>query len=124
MTAFAEAAAAYKASRALDQRPAAVLAAVHQELALEISSAIAAYEAGGLDRMCRHAARSAQVLSALIAAVQGHSAEADVLAAGYARLRSALNCMLISPDDIKTIREGLDWTVSLSRSFCTEIGLK
>jgi hypothetical protein len=112
-----QAAAAYRASQALDSRPAAVLAAAHQQLAASFDAALSAYQARALDRMCRHNELSGRILMALIAAVEGRSAEADELAGRYRRLQMALNRMLFDPQEIETIRSGHNWLCDMSRSF-------
>lgn len=117
MSSAHHAAAAYRASQALDSRPAAVLAAAHQQLAASFDAALSAYQARALDRMCRHNELSGRILMALIAAVEGRSAEADELAGRYRRLQMALNRMLFDPQEIETIRSGHNWLCDMSKSF-------
>lgn len=112
-----QAAAAYRASQALDSRPAAVLAAAHQQLAVSFDAALSAYQERALDRMCRHNELSVRILTALIVAVEGRSAEADRLADMYRRLQTALNRMLFDAREIDTIREGHNWLCDMSKSF-------
>ena len=121
MTYAAKAASAYRSSQQLDQRPAAVLAAAHQELAIVLSSAIAAYRRRTLDEMCRHNARAVQLLCGLITALHGHSPEADRLAAHYIRLRSAVNMALLDANEINVLEEGVAWLRTMTRSFLTEL---
>jgi hypothetical protein len=115
--AAARAAAAYRSSQKLDQRPAAVLAAAHQELARTLTPAIAAYERRALDEMCRCNARAVQLLWALTMALRGRSPETDRLVQGYARLIDALNRLLYEPTAMKTLGEGLEWAKELTRMF-------
>lgn len=117
MSSSQHAAAAYRASQALDSRPAAVLAAAHQQLAVSFDAALSAYQARALDRMCRHNELSARILMALVAAVEGRSAEADELAGMYRRLQTALNRMLFDPREIDVIRSGHAWLCDMSKSF-------
>lgn len=122
MTGYASAAlAAYRTSQKLDQRPAAVLAAAHQELTVEIGAAIAAYRAGALDQMCRRSERAAQLLGALIAALQASSPETDALVRDYVRLRKSLNRLLFEPIEMETLQLGVDWLRTLTRLFRTEL---
>ena len=113
--------AAYRSSQQLDQRPAAVLAAVHQELAVVRSSAIAAYRQRALDEMCRHNARATQLLWGLITALQDRSPETNRLVADYARLRTALNMVLFDSNEINILERGLEWVRSMTRSFLAEL---
>ena len=115
------ASAAYKTSQKLDQRPAAVLAAAHQELAVVLTSAIDSYRRGALDEMCRHNTRALQLLYGLIAAMQGHSPDADRMAAQYGMLRDAINMVLVDSKEINTLERGVEWTRTMTRSFLTEL---
>lgn len=115
------AAAAYRASQALDSRPAAVLAAAHQQLAASLEAALFAYQQRAFDRMCRHNEETARMLAALIAAVEGRSPEAERLAGIYQRLQLALNRMLFDPREIVTIRTGHNWARDMSRSFRSQL---
>jgi hypothetical protein len=117
----AAAAAAYRSSQQLDQRPAAVLAAAHQELACLTAQAIAAYRRGALDEMCRCNARAVQLLGGLTAALEGRSAETNALARDYARLRDAFNRMLFEPAEIDTLQSGLEWSKTLTRMFLNHL---
>lgn len=119
--ASAQAAAAYRSSQKLDQRPAAVLAAAHRELAGMLASAIAAYERRALDEMCRCNARTVQLLWGLTMALRVRSPETDRLVQGYARLIDALNRLLSEPSAIVTLTEGLEWAKSLTRMFHDEL---
>jgi hypothetical protein len=111
------AAAAYRASQALDSRPAAVLAQAHQQLAVTLDAALFAYHQGAFDRMCRHNEEAARMLAALAAAVEGRSPEAGRLVGIYQRLQSALNRLLFDAGEIQTIRMGHNWARDMSRSF-------
>ena len=115
------ASAAYRSSQQLDQRPAAVLAAAHQELAIVLSSAIAAYRRRALDEMCRHNARAIQLIWGLITALQGHSAETNRLVSDYGRLRDALNMVLVDPNQINTWEQGVEWLRTMTRQFLAEL---
>jgi hypothetical protein len=117
----AQAAAAYRSSQKLDQRPAAVLAAAHQELAAVLAAAIAAYRTGALDQMCRQNARAVRLLSALITAMQGGSAETQRLVRDYASLRHALNRLLFAPAEIETLQTGVEWSKTMTRMFLSEL---
>lgn len=121
MTPAARAAAAYRASQALDTRPAAVLAAAHQQLAANLEAALFAYQQGAFDRMCRHSEEAVRMLAALIVAMEGRSPEAGRLVGLYERLRLALNRMLFDPREIVTIRTGHNWTLDMSRSFRSQL---
>ena len=112
-----QAAAAYRASQALDSRPAAVLAGAHQQLAASVDAALSAYQSQAFDKMCRHNELSIRILAALIASVEGRSAEADRLAGMYRRLQTALNRMLFDPREIEAIRSGHIWLCDMSKSF-------
>ena len=117
MSSSHQAAAAYRASQALDSRPAAALAAAHQQLAVSFDAALSAYQERALDEMCRHNERSIRILIALTASVEGRSPEADRLADMYRRLQMALNRMPFDPREIETIREGHKWLCDMSKSF-------
>ena len=117
MSASQQAATAYRASQALDTRPAAVLAAAHQQLATGFNAALSAYQAKAFDKMCRHNEQSVRILMALIASVEGRSPEADELAGRYRRLQMALNRMLLDPLEIEVIRSGHNWLCDMSKSF-------
>jgi hypothetical protein len=115
------ASAAYRTSQQLDQRPAAVLAAAHQELAVVLTSAIAAYRRRELDEMCRHNTRAIQLIWGLITALQGHSPETNRLVADYGRLRDALNMVLVDPKEINTLEQGVEWLRAMTRQFLAEL---
>jgi hypothetical protein len=115
------AASAYRSSQQLDQRPAAVLAAAHQELGIVLSSAIAAYRRRSLDEMCRHNARALQLLYGLSVALEGHSAETNQLVADYARLRNAINMVMFDAKEINTLERGAEWARTMTRSFLGEL---
>jgi len=117
----AAASAAYRTSQQLDQRPAAVLAAVHQELASVVNSAIAAYRRRALDEMCRHNARAVHLLWGLMAALDGHSPETGRLVEGYARLRDAINRVFVDSNEINTLEAGVEWLRQLTRNFLNEL---
>jgi hypothetical protein len=119
--AHAAAAAAYRGAQQLDQRPAAVLAAAHQELARLAASAISAYRAGALDEMCRCNGRAVRLLGGLIAALEGRSPEADRFVREHARLRDAFNRMLFEPAAIETLQMGVEWSKNLTRLFLKEL---
>jgi hypothetical protein len=119
--AAAQAAAAYRSSQQLDQRPAAVLAAVHQELAGLLASAIAAYERRALDEMCRANARATRLLWGLVSAFRGRSPETDRLVADHVRLIDALNRLQFDPAAIDELRVALDWSKKLTRMFLVEL---
>jgi hypothetical protein len=121
MTYAAQAAAAYRSSQQLDQRPAAVLAAAHQELAGLLASAIAAYQRRALDEMCRANARAARLLWGLASAFRGGSPETDRLVADYLRLVDAFNRLQFDPAAIDELREALDWLRKLTRMFLMEL---
>lgn len=112
-----QAAAAYRASQGLDARPAAVLAAAHQQLAAGVEAALSAYQERAFDRLCRYNEQSVRILTALIAAVQGRSPEGDELARMYGILQRSLNRMLLDPREIETIRAGHNWLCDMSKSF-------
>ena len=112
-----QAAAAYRASQTLDTRPAAVLAAAHEQLAASVEGALSAYQERAFDRLCRLNEQSVRILIALIAAVEGRSPEADELARMYGHLQRSLNRMLLDPREIETIRTGHNWLRDMSKSF-------
>jgi hypothetical protein len=111
------AAAAYRASQALDTRPAAVLAMAHQQIAASIDAALFAYQERALDRMCRHNEEAVRLLIALMAAIEGRSPEGDELVRMYGRLQLAINRMLLDPREMDTIRSGHKWLQDMSKSF-------
>jgi hypothetical protein len=117
VTYAARAAAAYRSSQQLDRRPAAVLAAAHQELARRLAAAIAAYQRRALDETCRCNAQAVQLLGGLIAALQDRSPETNRLADDYRRLRDALNRLLLDPAEIQTLQSGVEWSKNLTRMF-------
>lgn len=121
MTGSPQAAAAYRAVQALDTRPAAVLAALHQQLAAELGAALLAHRQGALDRMCRCNADAIRLLCALAAAIEGRSAEADRLVAMYARLQAAVNRMLFDVAEIETVIGGYKWASDMSRMFRSQL---
>lgn len=121
MSTYQQAAAAYRAVQVLDSRPAAVLAAAHDQLAGLLDAALLAHERGVLDRMCRCNAEAVRLLMGLTAVVQGRSAEGDRLAAMYARLRDAINRMLFDGREIETVRVGNIWVRDMSRSFRSSV---
>lgn len=118
----AQAAAAYRTSQKLDQRPAAVMAAAHQELTALLSAVISAYQARTLDQMCRCSDRAALLLGALISTLEGRSAETDRLVHDYAALRISLNRLLFAPNEIETLRSGVEWSKTMTRMFLSELG--
>jgi flagellin-specific chaperone FliS len=121
MTAYRQAAAAYRAVQALDERPAAVLAAAHERLAGALSAALFAYREGALDRMCRHNAEAIRILNGLTAALEGRSPEADRLVSMYARLATAIHRMLFDSREIETVKSGNIWARDMSRSFRSDV---
>lgn len=117
-----QALAAYKATAKLDERPAAVLARAHDELARVLVSAISAYEASRLDEMCRHNARAVQLLGGLIAAMHGEDPQRARLRGMYARARRAVNSMLMEAQAVATVREAQAWCREMAYNFRKEIG--
>jgi hypothetical protein len=117
MSSSQHAAAAYRASQTLDTRPAAVLAAAHQQLATSVEAALSAYQQRAFDQMCRHNEEAIRILMALVVAVEGRSPEGDELARMYERLQRSLNRMLFDPREIEPIRLGHNWLRDMSKSF-------
>jgi hypothetical protein len=117
MSAYQQAAAAYRAVQTSDARPAAVLAAAHERLAGLLDAALVAYAAGALDQMCRSNAEAVRLLVGLTAAMQGRSAEGERLVAIYARLGLAINRMLFDDLEIETVKRGHKWAREMSLSF-------
>jgi hypothetical protein len=83
--------AAYRASSRLDQRPVAVLAAVHQELYAALASANSAYAGRDLEALCQSSNRAAALIVGIETALSlsGTAGEAQLLGF-YRRLRKAL----------------------------------
>jgi flagellin-specific chaperone FliS len=112
-----QALAAYKATQQLDERPNAVLARTHEELARTLAAAISAYEAKKLDEMCRHNARAVQILATLVAAFHGDTPGLDRLRGMYARARRAVNGLLLEPTAVETVRQAQTWAREMATSF-------
>jgi flagellin-specific chaperone FliS len=117
----AEGLAAYRASQFLDQRPAAVLAAVHAELYRALASAMSAYERRALDEMCRHNVRATQILSGLSAAFEAAGAGVAMLHDFYGRIQSAVNGLLVDQSATETLQESLIQLRMMSTAFREEI---
>jgi len=121
MNAFAsQAMAAYKATQQLDERPAAVLARAHEELARVLGSAISAHDERRLEEMCRHNARAVQILSTLAAAFHGPTPALEQLRSMYLRARRAVNGLLLQPNAADTVREAQAWARDMAMSFRKE----
>ena len=113
--------AAYRASQRLDERPIAVLVALHDQISHAMASAISAHDAGALDQTCRHAARATHLLGGVLAALNPCDDETFELRAFYGALRSALNRLLSDKSAMERLRRGLDRLNSMSVMLRSEM---
>lgn len=113
--------AAYRASQRLDQRPVAILAAVHGQLYAALASAKSAYEARALDQMCRHAERASRLMGGLVAALDPSvSSAAAELSVFYGRTQNALNRIQHDRDASSVLHQ----SIIMLRAMCSEFYAK
>jgi hypothetical protein len=110
--------AAYRASQALDQRPAAVLAAVHEQLYAALSAAKSAYEARAFDRLCVQADQASRLLLGLQGAFGASETKGcEGLTRLYGQIQQALNRIQHDPRAPLLMAEQL----ILLRAMCIEL---
>ncbi len=114
----ARAMSAYRASQRLDQSPAAILAAVHEDLVRSLEQAKFAYESKALDQMCRHAGRCSQILQALVTVLRFPDAGVNGarLQQFYRQIQRDVTRFLID----ENVTKKLDSAVITLREMCRE----
>jgi hypothetical protein len=110
--------AAYRASQALDQRPAAVLAAVHEQLYAALVAAKSAYEARAYERLCVQADQASRLLLGLQGAFSTSTTKGcEGLTRLYGQIQQALNRIQHDPRAPLLMGEQL----ILLRAMCVEL---